>query len=205
MKSIGVLGGTFNPVHLGHLAIADEAMARLGLAEVLFLPAGRPWMKAGEAVAAAEHRVGMLRLAIAGRLSFSVSTLEIERPGFTYTVETMACLRDFIGSEVEIYFILSWGTLAQLPEWREPGRLLEMCRLVVVPRPGCPRPDLGQLEAAVPGLSRRVTMLEGPLVDISATEIRQRVARGEDISRLVPPAVTRYIKKHGLYRREAGW
>jgi nicotinate-nucleotide adenylyltransferase len=204
MKSIGVLGGTYNPVHLGHLAVADEVMSCLGLDEVWLLPAGRPWMKEGEPVAAAEHRVCMLRLAIEGKPAFRLSTLEIERPGPTYTVDTMARLRDILEKGDELYFILSWGTLAQLPQWREPGRLVETCRLVAVPRPGLSSPDLGSLDEIIPGLSRRVILLDKPLINISATEIRRRVALGMDIGQLVPAAVARYIKERGLYRLEEG-
>ena len=204
MKSIGVLGGTFNPIHNGHLTVADEAMGRLGLDEVWLLPAGRPWMKEGEPVAVDEHRVRMLQLAIEGKPVFRLSTLEIERPGPTYTVDTMVRLRDFLEKGDELYFILSWGTLAQMPQWKEPARLSEMCRLVAVPRPGLSSPDLRSLDEIIPGLSRRVILLDKPLIDISATEIRRRVARGMDIGQLVPAAVARYIKEQGLYRAEEG-
>lgn len=202
MRSIGVLGGTFNPVHLGHLAVAEEVMSQLRLDEVWFLPAGRPWMKEGELVAAAEHRVNMLRLAIKGKPAFSLSTLEIGRSGFTYTVDTMARLRGLLPEDAELYFILSWSTLASLPRWREPARLIERCRLVVVPRPGYLPPDLVALDGVIRGTSRRVTLLDKPLINISASEIRQRVARGRDIGQLVPAAVAGYIKEKGLYRLE---
>jgi len=204
VKKIGVLGGTFNPVHLGHMAVAAEAMGRLGLNEIRFLPAGRPWMKESQTVVSARYRVNMLKLAIGGKPAFSILTMEIERPGLTYTVETMARLRDLLEEDDELYFIMSWGTLATLPEWREPGRLVELCHLVAVPRPGYPRPDLGALEVSIPGLSQRVVMLDGPQVAVSATEIRRRVAQDLDLSQLVPAAVAGYIKEHRLYRAEEG-
>jgi nicotinate-nucleotide adenylyltransferase len=116
----------------------------------------------------------------------------------------MARLRDILEKGDELYFILSWGTLAQLPQWREPGRLVETCRLVAVPRPGLSSPDLGSLDEIIPGLSRRVILLDKPLINISATEIRRRVALGMDIGQLVPAAVARYIKERGLYRLEEG-
>ncbi|MFA5316323.1 MAG: nicotinate-nucleotide adenylyltransferase [Dehalococcoidales bacterium] len=200
MSSIGVLGGTFNPVHNGHLAIAGEVTRRLGIDEVWFMPAGHPWMKADEMVAAASHRVRMLRLAIQGHPSFRVSTIEVERPGDTYTVETFEKLREIRGEGDELYFIMSWGTLAQLPRWREPERLIKLCRLIVVPRMGTPKPDLESLDAVIPGLAQCIILLDKPLVDISATDIRRRVARGEVISQLVPPQVAQYIKENGLYR-----
>lgn len=194
-----MLGGTFDPVHNGHLAVAGEVLRRLKLGEVWFMPAGQPWMKAAEPVTGAAHRVRMLRLATRGKPAFRVSTLEVERPGDTYTVETMARLWAMRGCGDELYFIMSRATLAQLPRWREPARLINLCRLVVVPRPGVPEPDMGALDKLIPGLSQRVILLDKPLVDISATGIRQRVARGEDIGELVPAAVARYIKEQGLY------
>jgi len=169
---------------------------------VLFLPAGQPWMKSDRPVTLGVHRLSMLRLALRGKPAFAVSTLEIERPGVTYTMETMAQLRAIYTGR-EIYFIMGRGTFAQLPEWREPQKLISLCRLVVVPRPGVLEPDLGALEKRIPGLSRRVILLDSPLVDVSATEIRARAARGEDISQLVPAAVARYIREKGLYQRKS--
>ncbi len=202
MKAIGVLGGTFNPVHNGHLAVADEVRRHIELDEVIFMPAGRPWMKEGEAVADAGHRLGMLRLALEGKSVFSLSTMETERPGFTYTVDTITRLRDSLGEDTEIYFILSWGTLSRLPEWREPERLIRMCRLAVVPRPDYPRPDVEALNGVLPGLSGRLNIMDKPLVDISSSEVRRRVAAGLDIGWLVPAAVAEYIKEKGIYRAE---
>ena len=202
MKAIGVLGGTFNPVHNGHLVVADEVRLHIELDEVIFMPAGRPWMKEGEAVADAGHRLGMLRLALEGKSVFSLSTMETERPGFTYTVDTITRLRDSLGEDTEIYFILSWGTLSRLPEWREPERLIRMCRLAVVPRPDYPRPDVEALNGVLPGLSGRLNIMDKPLVDISSSEVRRRVAAGLDIGWLVPAAVAEYIKEKGIYRAE---
>jgi len=195
---LGVFGGTFDPVHNGHLAVAREVLRRLKLDEVWFLPAGQPWMKAYRPVTPAVHRVAMLRLALRGRPALRVSTLEVERPGATYTIETIEQLRAM--REDELYFIIGREAFARLPEWRQPDRLISLCRLVVVPRPGVPEPDLGALARVIPGLSERVILLDKPLVDISATDIRRRVARGLDISRLVPAAVAGYIKEKGLYR-----
>ena len=196
---IGVLGGTFDPVHRGHLLVAEEARARLNLDEVLFVPAGQPWLKGDSLITAAEHRVQMLRLAIAGYPYFKLSTVEVDRSGPSYTVDTIAALQAQLGAGNELFFILGWDALAQLPRWREPSRLIKMCHLVAVPRPGYPMPDLNSLEAAIPGLSRRLILLEKPEVDIEATEIRNRVARGLSIRHLVPEPVDDYIKKHKLY------
>ncbi len=196
---IGVLGGTFDPVHAGHLSLAGEARAILDLDEVVFIPAGQPWLKEGMPVTAVEHRLQMVRLAIAGGPYFRLSTMEIERPGPSYTVDTIAELRAKLGPGAEIFFIMSWDSLAGFPQWREPGRVITMCSLVVAPRPGCQRPDPIALEKDVPGISRRVIMMDRPEIDISASEIRERLARGLSIRHLVPEAVEGYIKQHKLY------
>jgi len=197
--NIGVLGGTFDPIHNGHLAVAEEVRSRLDLAVILFVPAGQPWLNKTSPISAAEHRVEMVRLAIADKAHLKLSTIEIERPGATYTVDTMAELQAQLGAENDLFFILGWGSLAELPQWKEPSRLITLCHLVAVPRPGYPRPDLKALEALIPGLSQRVILLEKPEIDISASEIRDRVARGLSISHLVPEPVESYIKQHRLY------
>jgi len=196
---IGVLGGTFDPIHNGHIIVAEEAINCLNLAEVLFLPAGQPWLKEDSPILAAGHRVQMVRLAIADKLYFKLSTIEIDRPGPSYTVDTIAQLRAEIGAGDELFFILGWDNLAQLPQWKELSRLIEMCHLVAVSRPGNPLPDHHSLEVITPGLSRRLILLDRPAVDISATGIRDRVARGLSIGHLVPQPVAEYIKQHGLY------
>jgi nicotinate-nucleotide adenylyltransferase len=196
---IGVLGGTFDPIHLGHLIVAEEARAKINLTQTLFVPAGQPWLKTNNVISPAEHRVEMIRLAIADKPYFKLSTMEIERPGPTYTVDTIAALKGQLGPDAELFFILGWDNLIQLPQWREPSRLIKMCHLVAVPRVGCPTPDLTSLEAAIPGLSPSVILLDEPWIDINASEIRQRVGQGLSISHLVPEPVERYIKQHKLY------
>jgi nicotinate-nucleotide adenylyltransferase len=197
--NIGVLGGTFDPVHNGHLIVAEEVKTRLNLAEIIFVPAGQPWLKAAKPISPAEHRLQMLRLAIADKPYFKLSTIEIERTGPSYTVDTITELRDKFGSEDELFFILGWDSLAELPQWREPSRLIKMCYLVAVPRPGYPRPKLKTLEVIIRGLSQRVMLMKKPEIDISASAIRERVARGLSIRHLVPEPVNRYIKEHRLY------
>lgn len=197
--NIGVMGGTFDPVHLGHLAVAEEARVRLNMAEILFVPAGQPWLKADAYISPAEHRVQMLRLAIADKAYLKLSTVEIERAGSSYAVDTVAGLKGQLDAGDELFFILGWDSLAELPQWHEPRRLVEMCPLVVAPRPGYSSPDLKKLEAAIPGLSQRVLILDKPQIDISASEIRERVARGLSVRHLVPEAVNSYIKQHKLY------
>jgi len=196
---IGVLGGTFDPVHQGHLVIAEEAINRLNLAEILFVPAGQPWLKMDYPISSAEHRVQMVRLAIANKPGFKLSTMEIERDGPTYTVDTIAQLQAQLGTGTELFFILGWDNLNELPQWREPARLVKLCHLVAVPRPGYPLPDLDSLEVAIPGLTSSTIILNTPEIDISASEIRQMVAQGLSISHLVPEPVDRYIREHRLY------
>ncbi len=197
--NIGVLGGTFDPIHNGHILIAEEAKARLSLSEVLFVPAGQPWLKEDSPILAAEHRIQMIRLAIAERSYFKLSAMEVERAGPSYTVDTITELEAQLGTAAEIFFILGWDSLAELPRWKEPSRLIQMCHLVAVPRPGYKLPDLDSLAVAIPGLSRSLILLDKPEVDISATEIRNRVAHGLSIAQLVPEPVARYIKQHKLY------
>ncbi len=200
--NIGVMGGTFDPIHIGHLIVAEEVRTRLDLAEVLFVPAGQPWLKPDSPVSAAEHRVQMVRLAIANKPYFKLSTIEIERAGPSYTVDTIAELVGQLDVGDELFFILGWDSLAQLPLWEEPSRLIKMCRLVAVPRPGYPPPDLKFMEPKVPGLSQRVIFMEKPEIDIDATEIRNRVAQGLSIHHLIPEPVESYIKQQRLYTTE---
>ena len=196
---IGVLGGTFDPIHIGHLKVAEEVTASLKLSEVIFMPAGQPWLKINNAISPAEHRLQMMRLALAGRANFRLSTMEIERPGPTYTVDTMAELERQLGEGDELFFILGWDNLTQLPQWHEPSRLIKLCRLVAVPRVDFSPPDLASLEAAIPGLEQRVILLEKPRIDVNASEIRRMVRDGLSIQNLVPEPVERYIKEHKLY------
>ena len=199
---VGVVGGTFDPVHNGHLAVAEEARARLDLQEVWFVPAGQPLLRPNDPLAAAGHRVNMVRLAVDGRPYFRVSAAEVERDGPSYTVDTIAEFEARLGGGDELYLILGWDNLAGLTRWREPARLVGMCRLAAANRPGFPLPDIAALDAAIPGLAERVVVLDEPRIDISASMIRGRLARGLSIRDLVPEPVARYIEGHGLYAAE---
>jgi len=197
--NIGILGGTFDPIHIGHLVLADEVKNQLGLAEVIFIPAGKPWLKANSPISPAEDRIQMVKLAIAGKPCFRLSTIEVERAGPTYTVDTIKELKKKLGTDDELFFILGWDNLEDLPRWHQPSQLVSMCRLVAVPRVGYPVPNLSSLEAAVPGISQKVIMLDKPQIDISASVIRERVRHGLSIGQLVPKTVEKYIKQHKLY------
>ncbi|MFC2048486.1 nicotinate-nucleotide adenylyltransferase [Chloroflexota bacterium] len=196
---VGVLGGTFDPIHSGHIMMAEEARARLNLAEVFFVPAGQPWMKADTPISTVEHRVQMVRLAIAEQPYFKLATMEIDRAGPSYTIDTITELQAQLGTGDELFFILGWDSLAKLPQWRDVPRLIKVCHLLAVPRPGYPLPDLNSLEAVLPGLSQGLTLLDKPEVDISAAEIRKRVACGLSIGNLVPKPVAQYIRRNKLY------
>ncbi|MDD4875753.1 MAG: nicotinate-nucleotide adenylyltransferase [Dehalococcoidales bacterium] len=202
--NIGVMGGTFDPIHSGHIMLVEEVKARLNLTKVLFVPAGQPWLKANNNISPAQHRVEMVRLAIADKPDYSLCTLEIERSGPTYTIDTIAELKSQLKTEDELFFILGWDNLTQLPQWKHPGQLIAQCHLVVVPRPGYLRPDLQSLEAIIPGLSQKVIMLDKPEIDISASLIRDRLTRGLPINDLVPVLVDEYIKKYKLYSLKGG-
>jgi len=196
---IGVFGGTFDPIHFGHLAVAEEVLAKLGLAEVFFVPAGQPWLKADRSISPAKHRVEMINLAIAGNPQFKLSTSEVDRPGPSYTVDTIEILQQQLGTEAKLFFLLGSDSLSELPQWKEPWRLIQICQLVAFTRPGFVLPPLESLESAIPGLSEHVTFVRVPQIDVSATEIRSRVAQGASIRYLVPQAVERYILEQGLY------
>jgi nicotinate-nucleotide adenylyltransferase len=142
----------------------------------------------------------MVRLAIDNKPNLRLSTMEVERAGPTYTVDTIKELKKKLGAGDELFFILGWDNLVDLPRWHQPELLISLCRLVAVPRVGCLVPDLESLDEAIPGLSERVVMLDKPEIDISASVIRERVAQGLPISHLVPEAVEKYIKEQGLYK-----
>jgi nicotinate-nucleotide adenylyltransferase len=198
--AIGIMGGTFDPIHLGHLAVAEEARESLGLQRVLFVPAGQPPHKLPAAVTPVEHRVAMVRLAIEDNAAFQLSTVEIDRAGPSYTVDSVEALgRDNPGAV--LHLILSAETFAELPTWHEPERLFEAARMAVVPREGYPAPDPAWLADAFPGREDRVEYLEGPRLGLSSTALRARVAAGRSIRYLVPAAVAAYITQQQLYRR----
>ena len=196
---IGVLGGTFDPVHLGHLIVAEEVRLKLGLQEVLLMPAGQPWLKEGEAISPAEHRLEMAVLATASNPYINVSTVEIERSGATYTVETVVEMRAGLGASAKLFFIVGFDTLAELHRWKDARRLVELCQVVAVPRPGYGKIDLRSLEPEIPEASQRIKKVEVPQIDISATEIRRRIAAGQSVRYLVPEAVEEYIAANDLY------
>ena len=196
---IGILGGTFDPIHLGHLAIAEAARDRLDLDRVILIPAGRPWLKSDQMVSAPGHRLAMARLAIEDRPGLEMSPIEVDRPGPTYTVDTLAELREELGSGVELYLVLGMDSVRELHRWRDPERLFDLCTVVAVSRPDSVDVSSDEIERSFTEARGRTRTIRGPMLDISATDIRTRVADGQSISDCVPPPVERYIREHGLY------
>jgi len=199
-----VIGGTFDPIHYGHLVIAEEVYATLDLAEMVFVPAGQPPHKPGRVVTAAQHRLAMLELAIASNPHFTISYIDLERKGPSYTVETLRLLRKQWGAQTAIYFVIGWDSLEELLSWYDPADVLEqLTHLVAVHRPGHTEVPgyREQLEKHLPGIGQRLITVPAPQLDISATDLRLRVAEGRPIKYQVPEAVEQYIVQHELYQK----
>lgn len=195
----GVFGGTFDPIHLAHLAIAEAARDAFALRRVLFVVAARPPHKPGVSITAAEDRLAMVQAAIAGNAAFEMSRIEIDRDGPSYTVDTLAALRAREPDE-PLALILSAESYAELPTWRDPARILELADVIVVPRDGYPDADQGLIAARFPRAPAAIGFLDGPRMRLSASEIRDRAAAGRSVRYLVPDAVATYIGDHGLYQ-----
>lgn len=201
-RRIGILGGTFDPPHLGHLLIAETARVALDLESVIFLPAGEPWLKSGQRITPAAHRLKMVRLAVADNPNFCVSDCEIRRRGATYTVDTLRELRRRFSADTELYFIVGSDVLTQFHLWKEPEAILELCRLAVIERPGGPEGGITALrknfsDALNAGV---VVSVAGPRVDFSASELRRVLAAGHSTRYQIPDTVAKYIAEHELYR-----
>jgi nicotinate-nucleotide adenylyltransferase len=207
-RRVGILGGTFDPIHYGHLVIAEQVRQALRLDRVVFVPAPRPPHKLDEQLASPADRAAMVALAIAGNPAFELSDIELEREGPSYTSDTLEELADEAvqqGVERDLYFILSAEALAGLPKWHEPARIIASARLAVEGRPGWPLPDAAKLAAALPGGAAsidRVECIQTVLVANSSSDVRARAAAGLSIRYLVPPAVEAYIRDQRLYRSE---
>jgi nicotinate-nucleotide adenylyltransferase len=200
---IGVLGGTFDPIHYGHLAAAEEARVKLNLGKVLFAVSGLPPHKLDEEVTPVEHRVAMVRLGIASNPHFEISLVDVDRPGPSYTVDTISILQEQWGQNAEFFFVMGLDSLVEVPTWHQPQRLIQLCHLVAVARPGF-EADMSQLEEAVPGISSRMEIISMPEVDISSSDLQLRVREGLPIKYQVPEEVERYIREHQLYKQPSG-
>ncbi|MCG7299962.1 nicotinic acid mononucleotide adenylyltransferase [Brevibacterium ravenspurgense] len=196
-RRVGVMGGTFDPIHNGHLVAASEVAARFGLDEVIFVPTGRPWQKTGKNVSDAEHRYLMTVIATASNPRFTVSRVDVDRPGNTYTIDTLRDLAEKLGEGTEMFFITGADALAQILSWKEVDELFQLAHFVGVSRPGH--------ELSSEGLPQDgVSLLQIPALAISSTDCRDRVLDDLPVWYLVPDGVVQYIAKHNLYRSEIG-
>ncbi len=203
---LGIFGGTFDPPHLAHLILAQEVALQLHLARVLFVPAGVPPHKQGRAVTPAALRVEMVRLAIADNPRFALSPIEVERAGPSYTVDTLARLRDEYGPQAQLYLILGGDMARDLVNWHDPGGILRLLTgIAAVQRPGFAftAEDLAALDAQLPGLRAAMVQVVTPQLDISSRMLRSRLAHDLPITYFVPASVETFIRARGLYQNEA--
>lgn len=200
MTKLGVIGGTFDPPHIGHLIISQEALIELNLDKVIFVPAGRPLFK-GRKVTDAALRWEMLNLAIASNSCFYSSRDEIDREGPSYTVDTLKRLSRELGQSAEIYLIMGMDAFLDLERWKNPEEILKLCHIAVAKRPAHVKRRVADLEKAVPSIKTRCSFINAPVIDVSSTCIRRRVKKGISIKYLVPESVENFIKEKGLYRK----
>ena len=203
-RRFGVLGGTFDPVHIGHLIIAQEVVSLLGLDRFFFLPAGAPPHKRSRQITPVQHRLRMLDLAIADNPAFALSRVDVDRPGPSYTADTLRLLHAAWGPDTAVYFVMGWDMLYDLPSWYHPAEVVRQVeRLVIINRPGFEEsaPYLALLQKLLPGIQERLLWLETARVSIRSTDLRRHVAAGRSIRYQVPAAVEQYILAHGLYRQ----
>ena len=196
--NIVVFGGTFDPIHNGHLMVAGMVASRFAT-QVIFVPTGQSRLKVERSITPSADRLEMVRRAISSSSCYSLSTVETERFGSSYTVDTMRYLKRQVAPCDELYFVLGLDCLLSLPHWHEPEYLIQICRLVVVPRAGYKASDITALEEVLPGISQKVLLLNEPEVDISGSIIRERVKQRLPISHLVPQVVESYIREKKLY------
>jgi nicotinate-nucleotide adenylyltransferase len=197
---LGTLGGTFDPIHIGHLILAEEAWHQLRLDQVLLAPAADPPHKRDQGKSPAEHRVRMVELAIADNPHLALSRVDVDRPGPHYTLDMVRLLHEQYGPGADLYFLMGLDSLADLPTWHRPLELMQQCKLVALSRPDADF-DWETLEAALPGVRRRVIVLPMPLLQISGSDLRARVREGRPLRYQVLPQVEQYIHEQQLYRR----
>lgn len=196
-RRIGVMGGTFDPIHYGHLVCAEEARWQFDLEEVVFAPTGQPWQK--REVSQAEDRYMLTMLATAPNEKFSVSRVEIDRRGPTYTRDTLKEFKEFYGNEVDLFFITGADAVLDILSWKDPDEVLDLAHIIAATRPEYDLTRLDQVKVA-----GRVKTMQIPALAISSTDIRERVRSGRPIRYLVPRDVIRYIEERGLYREGSG-
>jgi nicotinate-nucleotide adenylyltransferase len=198
---LGILGGTFDPIHIGHLILAEEARDLLGLDQVLLAPAADPPHKREQGKSLATHRIKMVELAIADNPHLALSRIDVDRPGPHYTLDMMRLLQAQHGPGVEFFFLMGLDSLVDLPTWHRPAELMQQCRLIAFSRPDADF-DWTVLEAALPGVRQRVGLLPMPLMQISSRDLRQRAQQGRPLRYQVLPQIEQYIHEQRLYRSE---
>jgi nicotinate-nucleotide adenylyltransferase len=197
-RRLGILGGTFDPIHYGHLVAAQEAHYQLALDQLLFAPVGHPPHKLDEPLSPVHHRLRMVELAIEGRAGFALSRVDVDRPGPHYTADMLALLHQAWGPGTDIFFVVGSDSLGDILDWHQPERIIAQAKLAVARRPGT-GVDVDALERALPGLRERLRWVEIPLLEISSTDLRARVRQGRPISYFLPPAVEAYLLAQELY------
>lgn len=196
---VGIYGGTFDPIHVGHLISAEIMRYKLQLDRVIFLPAGAPPHKPGRVISSAAHRLAMLRLAIGADAHFEINTIDLDRPGWSYTADSLKLIKDQLDADIELYFLMGQDSLRDFPTWYQPGRIAELARLGVALRPAVDV-DVKAIELRVPEARNRIEMIPIPLIGVSATEIRANVRVNGPFRFQVLPDVADYIETHQLYR-----
>ena len=197
---LGVMGGTFDPIHMGHLACAEQVREALNLDAVVFMPAGDPWMKSGRSLADPEDRLAMVRMAVKDNPRFDASRLEIDRKGQTYTVDTLRALRNHYPENVEVHFIMGADAVQQVHKWHQADQLSSLATMVAVTRPGYSLDEARAEYARACGSELRVVPVSVTPLDVSSTDLREKAAAGASVRYLVPQVVADYMAARGLYR-----
>lgn len=201
VQKIGISGGTFNPIHIGHLIIAETVRDKFGLDKVLFIPSGMPPHKNLESVVCAEKRFDMVQRAVAGNPHFEASRVEVDREGYTFTVDTLKKLREIYGKDTGLYYIIGADVLNDLLTWRSYEEVFKICEFIAVLRPGNDEKAFyKQMEYLRDAYGVKIHFIDAPLIDVSSTEIRERIKEGRSIKYLVPESVEEYIESNGLYK-----
>ncbi len=200
-KKIGLMGGTFDPIHHGHLVTAESVYENLALDRIVFVPAGDPPHKQDSSVTAAQHRLRMVEIATASNSHFFISDIEVQREGPSYTIDTVEYYRCCYTDDTDIYFITGVDAVVQIPQWKNSDGLFELCEIVAATRPGYPTKNFFRFRDQLPAHQRQsLRMLAVPALSISSADLRQRVSEDRSIKYLVPEGVEQYIEEHGLYK-----
>lgn len=201
VKRLGLMGGTFDPIHFGHLVTAEAALGAFNLDRVLFVPSGNPPHKKDYPVTHAKHRFLMTFLAVATNPNFDVSSIEIQRAGYSYAIDTVREILQIYGDDTELYFITGADAILEIFTWKNVDELMDLCQFIAATRPGTNQEELGKFIKKLPeNLKRRIHVMEIPALAISSTDIRKRIANGRSIKYLLPESVEKYIAKNKLYQ-----